>query len=425
MRLVSAAVAFASAGLLGLGVVGRSTAATDGTTCGPVTAFAAPTAAGDGSITFRGTEEVIDQSAFGVIDPDVYTALDGVAAADETTCLTIVADAGSAIVDLSIAATAEICGVVSPGGGASEFSVDGARLPPAVVSADADLVDLLDAAASNGGSACVAVTLDDDALIATVDLNTISICDVPSVDGGLTTIGGVELGLDVWDDLHFLFDVVKIAASVDQPVCAELVIDAGEVTQASLQANLAFCGDVILAVDTPSVAGAVIDATATSAGVWRLLVLAGATGADACATVVSPGVFVINVSVTVDEACAVVSALGDGTITLDTPGLPWDVTFEDPAGIVDPAAEVGSLVCVSAEAGEQDGLPKLTSIRTVSGPDPGAGGGGGPGAGGIPGQDLLPDTAVEAPDRRSSAVALLLVVMAGAIGLAAARRLRA
>ena len=54
--------------VLSLLVAGPASAASTGTLCGQVTAFTAPTAIADGSLTIDGDVEVIDSSAFGVID---------------------------------------------------------------------------------------------------------------------------------------------------------------------------------------------------------------------------------------------------------------------------------------------------------------------------------------------------------------------
>ena len=85
-------------------------AAVDGTLCGTVTDFTAPTLADEGSITVDGTTDVIEISATALIDATTLAILVAAAAADLTLCLTIDADGSGNILDIGIAATAEVCG---------------------------------------------------------------------------------------------------------------------------------------------------------------------------------------------------------------------------------------------------------------------------------------------------------------------------
>lgn len=341
MRRTTLPVAAALAALLGF-VAAPTGAATTGTLCGQVTAFTAPTATTDGSITIDGTVEVIDQSAFGMIEADVITVLSAVAAVDATTCLEVTANTDGEIVDLSIAAEAEICGTVTLDTATGVFSIDGVAIPAGVVTADADLRAVLDAAAAAGASACLDVAVDS------------------------TT---------------------------------------GLIASAAVTADFVLCGTVTLdAEGNATVDGVTIDADLLNAGATVLLELAATADGMACATVVAvsgDGETSVTVAVTV-EVCAEVTAIGDGTITLDGVTLGF-------AGAADSTIEVGDTACVTAATGPT-GEPIVTEI------DP---------AGAAPAEEsdraLLPDTATGTPVDPLGLGGVLLVVAAAF--LSAARRL--
>jgi hypothetical protein len=192
-----------------------------------------------------------------------------------------------------------------------------------------------------------------------------TVCGVPASDDGSTVIDDVVIEFGVWE--VYVFDAVEIAEAVNQPICAELERDADDnVVSAIVTAELAFCGEAVTQdVDTPTVAGAVIDPTITSTGLWELLLLAGAAGVEACIDVQVPGQFAVDVTGSVAEACADVVAVGEGTLSLSIPQYDGAVTFEteEPTEGI----EVGSLVCVAAHAGEQ-GSPIADSFRVERGP---------------------------------------------------------
>jgi hypothetical protein len=199
-----------------------------------------------------------------------------------------------------------------------------------------------------------------------IESGTQTVCGAPTVDGGTTTIDGVELGLDVWDD--FVFDAVKIADSVDQPVCAELTTDVdGTILSADLIADFSFCGPVTLNVDRPAVAGAVLDPTITSLGTWLLLLLAGDAQAEACVEIVAPGHFVFDVAVTVAEVCADVIEVAPGSITFPISQYGREVAME--TQVSTDGIEVGSHVCAAAHAGIQVSVPTADSLEVVRGPN--------------------------------------------------------
>jgi hypothetical protein len=210
-------------------------------------------------------------------------------------------------------------------------------------------------------ASCVAFALP--ALAQTTGTETV--CAVPAIEGGTTIIDDVVIGNDVWE--IFVFDAVKIAEAVNQPICAEIDRGADDtVVSAIVTADLSFCGEAVTqGVDTPTVAGAVIDATVTSVGLWELLLLAGAAGVEACIEVQVPGLFAIGVTGSVADACSDVVAVGDSTLSLSIPQYVRAVTFETEESTE--GIEIGSLVCVTAHAGEQ-GLAVADSIRVERGP---------------------------------------------------------
>ena len=390
------------AALLGLFVAAPAGAATTGTVCGQVTAFTAPTAITDGSITIEGTVEVIDSSAFGVIEAGTLLVLQAVAVADATTCLDIVADGDGNIIDIAISAQAEICGAVTLDTTTGIYSVAGVALPLALVTADADLLALLDAAVAADATVCVDATIDSTSgLITTVSLSaTMTLCGAVTLDVDSVTIGGVDVPLSLLDaEAHA---VVEIAVDADAAVCLQLVIDDTDIVQANLRADITLCGEVTLDADGNAVVdGVVIDAALLDAGAAALLELAASADGTACATVVavsSNGDTSVVVSVTI-EVCAEVTAIGDGTITLGGVTLGF-------AGAADSSIEVGDVICITAGTGP-------TGDPIVTDPDS-DGPGASPGSGGAP---LLPDTAATRPGEPSGALLLVLGLAALAVSL--------
>lgn len=408
MQRTTIPVAVVLAALLGLFVVAPVGAATTGTLCGQVTAFTAPAGGTAGSITIDGTEEVIDESAEGVIDASTIAVLEAVAGAGATTCLEIEANVDGDIVDLDIAAQAEICGEVTLDTTTDAYSVAGVLVPAAIVSADAELAALLDAAAAADASVCLDVTVDGaTGLITTVSLNaTMTLCGEATLDADSATIGGVDVPLSLIDAEAQA--VLEIAADADASVCLQLVVDDSEIVQANLSADITLCGEVTLDADGHAVIdGTTIDEALLEAGAQALLELAAAADGTACATVVATstdGNTSVTVGVTID-VCAEVTAIGDGSITLEGVTLAF-------AGAAGAGIEIGDVVCVAAATGPT-GEPVVTDIDT----DEGA----------APAEDdddvMLPDTATGAPVDLAGIGAVL--VLAAAIGLSVVRRLEA
>ena len=405
------------AALLGLVVAAPVGAATTGTICGQVTAFTAPNATTDGSITLDGSAEVIDQSAFGVIDASVYVVLAALATADATTCLDITADGDGNIVDLAIAAQAEICGDVAFDTTLDLYTVAGVTIPAVLVAADADLQALLDAAVAGDASVCLDVTIDQTTgLITTASLTaTINLCGDASLDADSATIGGVDVPLSLLDAEALA--VLQIAAEAGADACVGLVVDDTDLVQANVAADISICGEVALDADGNAVVdGVTLDDDLLSAGAEALVDLAASADGAACAVVSavsSNGDTAVTVSVTVD-VCAEITAIGDGTITLNGVTLGF-------AGASDTDFEVGDVICVAAATGPT-GEPIITEIDTAgrAAPDDDGAPGDDDGAPGDDDGPVLPDTAAaKQVDLVWVGIALLLAAM---LGVAASRR---
>lgn len=415
MRRGHLPLALVLAGLLGLLVAAPASAAVSGTLCGQVTAFTAPLAGTDGSITIDGTTEVIDSSAFGAIDAGTVTVLTAVAAAGATTCVEVTAaPSGGAIVDLSIAAQAEICGDVTLDTTTGVYSVGGVALPLAVVSADADLVALLDAAAAADAQVCLDVTISSTTgLITTIGLNaTINLCGDVTLDADSATIGGVDVPLTLLDAEAQAAIALAIDAGSD--ICVQLVIDDTALVQANVSLSIDLCGDVTLdASGNVMVDGVVIPDALLDANVAALLELAAAADGTACASVDATstgGNTTVGVTVTI-EVCAEVTAVTENTITLG------GVTFFL-AGAADLDIEVGETLCVAATT-SPTGDPVITDVDVTDDEEPATGTPGATPGGGSP---MLPDTAMATGFDTGMAGALLLVAAAlGAAGIAVRR----
>lgn len=403
MRRTTLPVAFVLAALLGILAAAPAAAATTGTLCGQVTAFIAPTATTDGSITIDGTVEVIDSSAFGVIEADTITVLTAVAAAGATTCLEITADGDGAIVDLDIAAQAEICGEVTLDTTTGVYSVGGVAVLATLVSADADLEALLNAAAAAGASVCLDVTIDaTTGLITTASLNaTLNLCGDATLDVDSVTIAGVDVPLSLLDAEALA--VLELAVDAGADVCLQVVVDDTNLVQANLSADIELCGEVTLEADgSATIDGVTIDAALLDAGAEALLELAASADGTACASIVavsSNGDTSVTVGVTV-EVCAEVTAIGDGTITLDGVTLGF-------AGAADSDIEVGDVVCVAAATGPT-GDPVVTDIDTEDGAAPDDDNDAAP----DDDDPVLPDTATGGPVDPVGIGAVLLVLAA-------------
>lgn len=410
MRRTSLPLGVVLAALLSVLMTGAASAATTGTICGQVTAFTTPTAVADGGLTLDGTAEVIDSSAFGAIDASTLAVLSTVATADATTCLEIEADAGGAIVDLAIAAQAEICGEVAHDMATDTYTVGGVIVPAGLVTADADLAAVLDAAATAGADLCANVTVDGTTgLITSVSLDgTLELCADVAADADSATIGGLDLPLTLLDAEAIA--VLDLAADAGVDACVTVVVDGTNLVEANVAASVELCGDVMLdASGNATIDGVAIDAALLSADAAALLELAAGADGSACASVVASsagGDTTVGVTVTI-EACVEVTAITDETITLG------DVTFVF-AGAADADIAVGDTLCVAAGQAPT-GDPVIIDPDTTDDDDgagPGAGGGSGP---------LLPDTATSRASGSWVALVGVLLLIAASV-LAIARR---
>lgn len=408
MRRTTLTLTLALGALLSLLVAAPASAATTGTLCGQVTAFTAATAVTDGSITIDDTVEVIDSSAFGDIDAATITTLTTVAMADATTCVVITANGSGEIVDLDIAAQAEICGIVTLDAATDAYSVAGVLLPLTLVGADADLTALLDAAASAGADVCLDVTIDGTSgLITTVSLNaTLTVCGQATLDADSAVLAALDIPLSLLDAEASAVLMLAIDAGAD--VCVTLIVDDTALVEANISVDVDLCGEVSLDANGNFVVdGVVVDADLLDADAAALLALAASADGTACASVdaiSSGGDTSVGVTVTID-VCAEVTAITDGTITIG------DVTFIF-ASAADADIEVGDDVCVAAGTAPT-GDPIIFDIDTTDDDD----GTGTPGGDGVV---LLPDTATGQP--LSPIVLGSVLLIAAGIGFSTVRR---
>lgn len=406
MRRTTLPLAVALASLFGLLLAMPASAATTGTVCGQVTAFTAPVAGTtDGSITIDGTVEAIDADAS--IAADTIVTLTTVADADATTCVDITADGAGVIAAIDIAAQAEICGTAALDATTGVYSVAGVDLPSSIVSANANLMAYLDVAADAGASVCVTVTIDGvSGLITTVRLNaTLTVCGDATVDADSTTVGGIDVPLTLLDAEAEAVLAIAIDAGAD--VCLQLVIANTNLVQANLSANVDVCGEVTLtAAGDAVVDGTVIPDSLLTADADAMLELAARADGTACASVDAAstgGDTTVGVSVSI-EVCAEVTAITDGTITLDGVTLVF-------AGAADADIQVGDTVCLAATTG-----PTGDGVVTGLDPESGVGAGGGRTTDGT---GLLPDTAL--PTSVDFAAIGTLLLFGLGIGLSAGR----
>jgi hypothetical protein len=245
-------------------------AASTGTICGEVTAFTAPTASADGSLTIDGAAEVIDNSAAAAIDAATRARLAALANADATTCLEVEANASGAIVDIALAAQARICGTVTADVGANAFSVDGVVLAASALSGDAEATAVLEAAADAGANACVDVGLDTTSgLIASVGVDaSFEVCGAVTLDAsGDATVDGTDIDAALLrGDAAAL---LQLAASADGTACATVsAVSDGTRTSVGVDIDVEVCAEVT----------ALTDDTITLNGVT--LILGGAAAGD-------------------------------------------------------------------------------------------------------------------------------------------------
>ena len=301
----------------------------------------------NGGITINGVAEVIDPSlaaALGV-GTTLNTALNAIALADATTCLDVTAGPGGVITGLTIAANAQVCGEVA--------------------------------------------------------LNTLS---------GLTSVGGVVIPTTVLTANAGLSAFLAIALNADADICVDLITDTttGLIVGAAVNAEFDVCGTVeVDGAGNATVGGVAIPASLMDADAAAALRLAALVDAIVCVTVdgnTTGTTTTVDIGVTA-TICATVTAVGNGTLTLE--GITLNVAGNATAGV-----EVGDEVCV-AMAPAADGGNPITSVNSGAAA-PGAGGT--PAAGGV---RLLPDTAMDTANPVRSLVLGLLL-----IGLALGLRLR-
>jgi hypothetical protein len=396
--------AFATAAVLGLLIAAPASAAVTGTLCGEVTAFTAPTAVTDGSITIDGTAEVIDSSAFAAIDAGTVTTLTTVANADATTCLDVTANGTGEITDLHVAAQARICGTAAVNTTTGVTSVSGVDLPTSLVTAGSALDAFLDAAARANANVCVDTTIDQTSgLITSVRLDaTITVCGDAVLDADSATLGGVDVPNSQLDAEAEA--ALRLAASTGADTCMTLVVDDTTLVQANLSAAINLCGNVTLtSAGNAVVNGAVIDPALTNANAAALLQLAAEATGTACASfnvTSANGDTTVATTVTID-VCATVTAVTSDSVTAG------GVTFAF-AGASQAGVRVGTRLCFDAATG-----PTISPIVTASGVLAGAAAGAAPGA-------MLPNTSLEHP---TSPIALgLVLLVAAGIGFSAVSR---
>lgn len=402
------------AGLLSLVALGPAAAAATGTLCGQVTAFTAPTAVADGSITIDGRTEVIDSSALAAIDATTLVALNALATADATTCLAIQAATDGTIVDIAIAASAELCGTVAANAALDTYSVAGVLVPASVVNADADLEALLAAAAAGNAALCADLTLDTTTglVVGATVSGTLNLCGTATLDATGATVDGVTVPLTLLDAEARAALALAIDAGAD--VCISVRISDTSLVQANVTADVTVCGRVTLdASGNAVVNGVILSDALLGASAEALLDLAAAANGVACAAVdVTSNGGDATIRVTVDvELCATVAAVTDDSITVG--GITILVAGGTTAGI-----EVGDRVCVEAGAGPGTGSnpPTGTLIGQADG-DPTSGRPGG--------STTISDTATRDagfPLAQLGGVLVLLAVASGLRGAAVVAR---
>jgi hypothetical protein len=335
-------------------------AAVDGTLCGEVTAFTAPTLATDGSLTINGTVEVIEASATALIDATTLAVLTAAAAADVVLCLTIDADGSGNILDIGIAASAQVCGEVGFNVVADAYTVDGVLLPSDLVDASADLEAVLAAAVEGGLEACATLVSDTSsgAFVALTVSVTFDVCGSVTLEGdGDAVVGGTTIVDAVLDVEANLRSALELAAEAGVDACVDLDVSAES--------------DGTLSVD-----------------------------GDAVVTI-----------------CATVDAIGANSITLN-----GEVFSLGDGSFVDSDVTVGAEVALRLTA-DTDGSVAVVSVTLAGcaggdgdgdGGGPADGDGGGPADGDGPGDDggMIPDTAISSASLGDVAAMLLLVAIA-------------
>jgi hypothetical protein len=337
-----------------------------------VTAFPAPTLATDGSLTIDGEVETIPATATAALDAAVIVALTALATADATTCLTIDADADGNIIDISIAATAEICGTVAFNTTLNAYTIDGVLVPTSLVAADAELAAILAAAAAGNVTLCADLVVNTTSgLITSVSVSgSLNLCGDATLDADSVTLAGVDVPLSLLDAEAEA--VIALAINAGADVCLAVMIDDSSLVQANLDATVRVCGSVTIDGSGNAVVnGDTILVSLLDADAQALLALAAAADGTACAVVDATstgGNTTVDVAVTV-EICATVTAVTDDTVTIG--GVVFDVS-----SAVAATFQVGERACIAATTpplgtpGGNGGGPVITDPDTKDGTAP-------------------------------------------------------
>lgn len=227
----------------GLATASPAAAATTGTVCGRVTAFVAPTAVTNGSITINGTAEVISSSAAASLAAGTIATLTSLASANATTCLAITANGSGQIVALSIAATASLCGVVTANVAANTFTINGVSLAGSLFSAQER--SLLTLAARAGVSTCALVTIGSNGQLASANVTAVvTVCGRVTLDSaGNVAVNGILIGNDLLDASTLA--ALRLAAQVGGNACATVRgTSTGTTTTVAASITATVCGTV-------------------------------------------------------------------------------------------------------------------------------------------------------------------------------------
>jgi hypothetical protein len=364
--LVAAPVAATPSGIDG-GADPSLEVVVDGTNCGQVTAFLAPTAVTDGSINLDGAAETI--AAGTTIDVATTLALTSLATADAFTCLDLAVDAGGDITALSIAAGATVCGSVSTDG--TIYTIDDTAFAGDVadlIAADGDLTALLDAAIDASADVCLDVAVDaGSGLVTAVDLDaSLELCGtVASLDADSAAVGGLDVPFTALSaDAEA---ALQLALDAGVEACLDLVVEDTAITSATVTVAADVCGTVTVdAGGDATVNGVEIPAELLNAGASAVLVFAADADGLACA-----GVTVTNDSVSATanaEVCATVTLDADGDALVAGAPVPDAAISAELQAALELAAEAGAEACVTVAAdssGDLDATVTLDLCATV------------------------------------------------------------
>jgi hypothetical protein len=320
-----------------------------GTTCGTVSAFTAPTALTDGSVTLDGVAEPI--AAGTTLDAGTTLALTTLASADGFTCLDLVVDSGGNITDASVAGSARVCGTASTDGtlytvGDTTLTGDAADL----IAADSDLAALLDAAASADADVCLDLTVDTGSgQVTAVDLDaTLRICATAALDADSATLGGVDVPFSAISAEGEA--ALQLAADADVASCVNLTVEDTAITDATVDVEAELCGTVTVdGSGNATVNGVEIPAAMLDAGASAALEFAADADGLACATVVVDN---DEAAVTADvQVCGTVTAGAGGAAEVGGAPVPEAVLSPELEAALDVAAAADAEVCLDVVAG--------------------------------------------------------------------------